>query len=663
MIRFLQTPSPLKKIILGGMLLVICAAMVITLIPGGLGASLGIGAPGAGIVATVGGNQVTALEVQREARGMLQQQFPKGGAQMASLLPFFAQRAADNLIDQKAILAEGNRLGLRATDDEVRDELQHGPMSQTFFPNGVFIGQDQYESLLQQHDLTVPLFEQGVKDQIIFEKLRNLIAGGAAVSPTEVHQEFEKRNVKVKLEYAVLSKDQILKGIHPAEAELKSFYDANQATRYKNANPEKRKIQYALVDSAKMASQVEVSPQDVQTYYDQHRDEYRVPEQVNVRHILIKTPLPAADGKVDAKGVEDARKKADDVLKQVQNGGDFSKLAGQYSEDTASAKDGGALGWIGRGRTVPEFEKAAFGLPKGGTSGLVQSTYGFHIIHVDDKQDARLKLPGEVKAQIEPAIRQQKVDKAAAAQASALLAQARKDGLEKAAAAKGLQVVSTDFIGRTDALPGVGPSPQFMQAVFGQAEKAPPEQVQTPQGFAIYQVEAIKPASTPTFDEIRSRVETDFKTERSQTLLTQKTQELADRAKADHDLKKVAKELGATIKTSDFVAPDGQVPDIGSMSGEASTAFSMKPGEISGPIASANNGIVLTILDRQEPTTQDYEAKKDQIRDTLAQSKQGELFGLFVTNLRDQMEKSGAIKINKNEMNNLTKTPGGQPGA
>ena len=102
-----------------------------------------------------------------------------------------------------------------------------------------------------------------------------------------------------------------------------------------------------------------------EAYYDQHRDEYRVPEQVNVRHILIKTPLPGPDGKVDAKGDEDARKKADDVLKQLKAGGKFDDLAKKYSEDPGSGKNGGSLGWIGRGRTVPEVEKAAFSLAKG----------------------------------------------------------------------------------------------------------------------------------------------------------------------------------------------------------------------------------------------------------------------------------------------------------
>ena len=128
-------------------------------------------------------------------------------------------------------------------------------------------------------------------------------------------------------------------------------------------------------------------------------------------------------------------------------------------------------------------------------------------------------------------------------------------GLEKAAAAKGLQVVNTDFVSRTDTLPGIGNSPQFMSAVFGQAEKAPPDQVQLPQGYAVFEVEAIKPAATPTFEEIRSRVETEFKNERVAALLSQKTQELSDRAKAEHDLKKAAKELGATMKTSELVRP------------------------------------------------------------------------------------------------------------
>jgi peptidyl-prolyl cis-trans isomerase D len=167
---------------------------------------------------------------------------------------------------------------------------------------------------------------------------------------------------------------------------------------------------------------------------------------------------------------------------------------------------------------------------------------------------------------------------------------------------------------------------------------------------------AVKPASTPTFEEIHSQVETQFKNEQASILLSKKTAELSDRAKAAHDLKKAAKELGAVVKTSDFVLPDGQVPDVGSMTGQASVAFNMKPGDISGPITSGQNGVVIALLEKQDPTDADFAAKRDDIRDTLLRAKKEELFGLFATNLREQMEKSGKIKVNQDEMKELTRS-------
>jgi peptidyl-prolyl cis-trans isomerase D len=658
MIRFLQTPGPIKKIVLGGLLTIISVFMVITLVPG-FGSTDFFGtAPSHGVVAKVGGADITSQEVQRQAREMVRQQFPRGGAQASMLLPFFASQAAQQLIQRQALIAEAEHLGLRASDEAVRDELQHGRYSETFFPGGNFIGEASYEELLQQHDLTVTQFERGVKEDILIDKLRSLVAGGAIVTDAEIRQKFEKENTKIKFDYAVLRKDDILKELHPTDSELKAFYDRNKAT-YNNSIPEKRKVKYVVIDTARLQGETHVSPQDLQAYYDQHRDEFRAPEQVNVRQILIKTPLPGADGKVDQKGVDAARTKADDVLKQLKAGAKFEDLAKKYSEDP-SGKDGGSVGWIKRGGfPVPEVDKAAFSLPKGGTSEVINAGYAFVILRVDDKQDAHVKTLAEVKDQIEPSIKQQKAQQAAEAAASALLSQARNGGLDKAAATKSMPVITTDFVSRTDSLPGIGNSPQFTEAVFSAADKSPADQVQLPQGYAIYELVAIKPPATPTFEEIHSRVETEFKNERAGTLLTQKTQELSDRAKADHDLKKAAKELGATMKTSDFVLPDGQVPDIGSMSGAASVAFSLKPGDISGPVDSGTTGVVLAILDKQAPTDADFGAKKDQIRDALVQNKQSELFGLFMANLREQMEKSGKIKINEQEMKSLTKQQAG----
>ncbi len=272
-----------------------------------------------------------------------------------------------------------------------------------------------------------------------------------------------------------------------------------------------------------------------------------------------------------------------------------------------------------------------------------------------------MKSLDEVKGDIEPLLKQQKAQDAAQKQADELLQKAKAQGLDAAAAAKGVSLVTSEFFSRRDLLPGVGPAPQLSDAVFAAAEKSAPEMAPTSQGFAVFQLLAIKPPETPSFDDIKTKVEEQFKNERAGVLLAQKTQELSDRAKSEHSLRKVAKELGAEVKTSDFVLPDGQVPGIGSLTGEASVAFTMKPGDISGPIRTGANGAVISMLEVQEPSDSDFAAKRDQIREQLLQGKQQELFGLFMTSLRDQMEKSGKIKINQDEMKLLTRA-GNEPG-
>ena len=304
MIRFLQTPGPTKKIVLSSLLLIICGGMVITLIPGGLGSDL-MGQPSQGVLAKVAGQDITTQEVRDRARALAESQIAQYGPMGKQLLPMIMPRAISQSVEQlitgRTIVAEAERMGLKATPDDVRDELQHGRYSQTLFPGGKFIGEQAYENLLSQANVTVAAFEQDIKNQILEQKLATLITGSASVSDAEIRQEFQKRNTKVKFDYAVLSQDDIRKGLHPTDDELKAFYARNQA-RYKDSVPEKRKIQYALLDKSKFMNEVQVTPQELQAYYDQRRDQYRVPEEVKVSHILIKTPAAGADGKVDEKG-------------------------------------------------------------------------------------------------------------------------------------------------------------------------------------------------------------------------------------------------------------------------------------------------------------------------------------------------------------------------
>ena len=661
MIRFLQTPGPVKKIVFGGLLVLLSLAMLVYLIPSS-GGPLGGGSSERGVLANVGGETVTTTDVQRSARALVRREFPRGGPEVAQIMPLANRQAAEQLINQKAMIAEAHRVGLHVTDEELTDELQHGPYAATFFPGGKFIGQDAYQALIEQNaDMTIPQFEQSVKDDILRQKLMALVSGGITIPDADVHKEFEKQNTKIKFDYALFTKDEVLKTLHPADAELRAYYEQNKQL-YTNSIPEQRKVSYVILDEQSIASKIPVSDEEVTSYYDQNVAQYVTPDQVSVSQILIKTPLPDKDGKVDQKGLEAAQNKANDILKQLKAGSNFADLAKKYSEDPSS-KSGGSIGWVQRGGfPVADVDKAAFSLAKGVTSDVINAGYAFVILHIDDKKPAHTSPIADVKDQIVPIIQQQKAGQKADDEAQSLLTAAHKDGLDKAAASQGLQVVNTDFVDHSASLPGIGNAPAFMDAVFGATPKAAPDEAQIPSGYVIYQVGDVKPAATPAFEAIHDKVADQFKNQRVASLLPLKAQELSDHAKSEHDLKKAAKELGATFKSSDFVLPNGQVPDLGSMAGPAAAAFTLQTGQISGAINNGNNAAVLEVTDRQPPAETDYAAKKDEIREGLIQSKQQELFGLFLSNLRDQMEKSGKIKINQDEYKALTKMQGGQSG-
>jgi peptidyl-prolyl cis-trans isomerase D len=440
---------------------------------------------------------------------------------------------------------------------------------------------------------------------------------------------------------------------------LKAFFSVNQA-RYQNAIPEKRSLKYFVLNDKDAESKITVDAADLQNYYDKNKDNFRVPERVKVRHILIETPPAGPDGKVDQKAVDAARAKAEDVLKQVRAGGDFAALAKKYSQDPGSKDNGGemGLGWITRGQTVAEFEKAAFSQNKGQISDLVQTTFGFHIIQTEDKEEARLKPLSEVKADIEKAVKQEKVTALVNKNSTDAGEIAQKQSLEKAAAKYGAQVVPSNPVVQTDSLPGIGAQPQFMEAVFTTDEKGGAQVGRIPTGYVIYQVTKVEPPRNPSFDEIKDRVATDFKNERASDILRRKTQEMADRAHAEHDLGKAAKEAGATLNKSELVGRTGQVPDIGPMGGgQAAVAFTLKQGEISGPLTFGRSQGVLQIVERQEPSPSDPEfaQQRDQLHEQLSQQKQQEVLRIFMDDLNARLEKEGKVKLNKNEMANLAK--------
>lgn len=647
MIRFLQSGNKAAKYLLGGMLLILCGSMVTYLIPGFMS---GTTLNQAGVIASVGGQEITSQQVQQfVTRISRQQRYPE------SMMPFLQQQAVQQLLQEAVLRYEAERMDLHVSDQEVSNELRTNPQfAPVLFPGGNWIGQQKYEELLRDGGSSVDDFERAIRSDLIRNKLIVAVTAGATVSPAEIEKAYKEQNTKVKFDYAILKMEDIEKGIKPTDAELKAFYDANQA-RYKNSIPEKRQVRYFLISDKQAESKVTITPTDIEKYYRDHQEQYRLPDRVKVRHILVQTPKPGPDGKTDQKGVDAARAKAADILKQIKAGGDFAELAKKNSDDPGSKELGGELGWVVKGQTVAEFEKTAFAQDKGQISDLVQTSYGFHIIQTEDKEVAHVKSLAEVKDSIEQTLKQQGVATLVDKMGSAAESEARSNGLDKAAAKYDAQVVSTNPIGRTDSLPGIGASQELMTTIFTVDQKAGVQYLRIPQGAVVFELEKIVPPRTPSFDEIKDRVTTDFKSERSSTLMSQKTAELSDRAHSGHDLAKAAKEAGATFKSSDLVGRSGQVPDVGSMSGAANVAFTLKQGEISGPLNSGRNGLVLQVTERQEPpsTGDEFAKAQDTLREQLLGQKRQEVMQLFMSNLSEQLEKEGKVKINKNELVNL----------
>ena len=643
MIRFLQSPGKVKKYLLGGLLVFISITMLLYLIPQG-GSNI-TGQPN--ILARVGDDNITIEDVARRA-----EEFQR--SQGRQIPPAMMPQLVDYMITDRAQLLQAQRLGLRVSDAELKDELQHGPLSTYIFPDGKFVGQEKYQNFVtQQLQSSVEHFEEQERNYILQRKLTALVTSNISVTPADIEREYQRQNLKVKLQYAVVSLADLSKQITVSEPEIKAYYQSHKS-QYENSVPEKRKAKYAVIDVGKLAAGEQISPSELLGYYNQHKSEFQQQEEIKASHILIKTEA-GPDGKVSAAADAAARKKAEDILKKLRAGANFEELAKKESDDKASAINGGSLGFFQRGSMVPEFEKAAFSLNKGQISDLVKTQYGYHIIRVDDKHQAGMPSIEQVKEKIEPFLKQQKAQREAEALANSVQSEAGSQGLDAAAAKHALQVVTSDWFARGDSLPGLGTAPEFMQAIFSAQEKSPPQSVGTQLGYVVFQVTGVKPPATPTFDEIRSQVESQFKTEKAAGMLEQKAAQISDRARALHDLKKAAKEVGAEVKTSDWLGAQSQAPDLGNMGGPASVAFAMKPGEISAPLFQGRTAAVLMVTDRQEAPAGDVVKTQDQIRDQLLRTKRQEALELYLAGMVKRLEKEGKIRKNQQQIDAYTR--------
>jgi peptidyl-prolyl cis-trans isomerase D len=646
MIRFLQAENRMVKALIVVVIGAASVTMVLDLIPG----LSGMGSSSPDTYAVIyphwysrvfsSGDTISQARLEQATENRLRQTNPQY-ADNPMLLQFFEQQMGQQLVQQQVLLQEAHKLGISATDEDVRQFLRTGPTGQVLYPNGNYIGYDAYRQLVddRMHE-SVPDFENDIKADITIRRLQALITSGVTVSDQEVRDAYRKQSIKIKFDYAVISSDDLRKSINPSDSDLEAFFKKN-AARYAKAVPEERKITYfAFAENQVPGGVPQPSQQAIEQYYNDHLNDYSLPEQARSRHILISVPA-GADAKTDAV----AKAKAELILKQLKAGGSWTDLAKQYSDDPGSKDSGGELGFAQRGKMVPEFDTAIF-TQKINDIEIVKSSFGYHIIQVEERQQKHTQPLSEVQPTIVAALTRDASAQAQANFAQQLTSEAVKNGLEKTSAAHHLDLVTTQPVERQGVIAALPDSAQILAKAFGAKQGDPPQSASTGEGYAIFQVTAIVPAHAPAFADWKTHVVEDYRDEQLPALLSQKTADLAGKAKAMNDLAKAAKAVGATVKTSDLVGEAGQVPDFGEVGQVAPQLFDMSVGAISGPIDAGRTGVVAKILLKQEPTADEIAKNIDQMRDEFLDQRRNQAFAVFVSSVFNDYKKRNLIRIN-----------------
>jgi peptidyl-prolyl cis-trans isomerase D len=624
------------RILLGAFVLVLGGSMLLYLVP----QSNSTGEVSTDTVAKVGDTNITVQEVRQQLDQIEQRnQVPK------ALEGLYAQQILQQLVFEKEIEYEASRLGITVSDQERADRIRQ--FLPTAFNGATFVGIDQYTAQVQQRfQLTVPVFEELIRQGLLEEKFRKLVTDGISVGPAELQDEFRYKNQKVKLDYALIKPEELEAKITPDEAEIRAAYEKNKS---KYQVPERRSVRYAIVDVNQIRHNVQVSDDMLKLQYMANIQQYEVPNRVHVEHILFMTV-----GKTDAE-VDEIKKKAEDVLKQARKGGKFEDLAKKYSEDPGTKDKGGDLGWIVQKQTVPEFEKTAFSLNPGQISDLVKTQYGFHIIKVMEKETAHTKPFEEVKESLRAPLVLSQADKLAsdtADQLSSAIRQSNKVSLDDLAKQYHLISGETRPITATDPLLELGNSQDVKDAIFRLRAGELSLPVRTDRGYVVLSLKEAQPAHQGSLEEVRDRVITDLKREKSTELAKNKAEELARRVKAGEKFDAAAKTLGLEPKTSDSIARDGSI--AGGPSGkQLGAAFNSKAGDVGAPLNLGQNWFVYRVAEKVEPNPADFETQKKQLMEEGLQSKRNLAFEAFRSALGDRLKQEGKLKLMPEKLKNF----------
>ncbi len=538
------------------------------------------------------------------------------------------QQVLQQMIQEKAELTEAGRAGISVSDAEVRAQIMAIPGLQE---NGQFIGEERYRQLLAQQrpPITPSDFEVSVREGLILDKFRAGLTEWMTVSETDLEREYKRRNEKVTLDVVSVLADNFKTQVTPTDADISAHFDKNKES-YRI--PDQRKIKFVRVNPAELATTIKVSKEDVERNYNAQLGKYTTPEQIRASHILLTT-----EGKDDAT----VRAQAEKVQKEAKAGGDFAALAKKYSQDESNAQQGGDLDYFSRGRMVGAFETAAFALAPGEVSDLVKTEFGYHIIKVTDRKPAivRAVTDPDVYKEIESALMREQAEGQAMQTAEALAAAAKTPAdLDRAAASRALKVEESGFFPLGGMIAGLGPQSPVSMAAFELADNTVSQPVPGPTGTVLFYVSGKQESYVPKLDEVRSRVRDDVIQERAMTLARQRAEGLAGQLKTAPNFQAAAKAAGLEAVTTNPIAREAVIPNIGRSPEIETVAFSSPVGSVSSAINTPQGAAIVKVASKQDVNTADYAMAKDKFRIEVLSERRARFYQAYMEKARAKMK-------------------------
>jgi len=627
------------RYMLGAILLMVALAMVITLVPGFVGASYDSGNPG--VLAEIGDDVVTAREVQL----LLNEQMRAGNIprEMAST---YAPILVNQMISDRAVAYYAGQMGFQVSDAEVAFAVES--MIPSVFQGGQFVGQDLYAQYLKQMGYTIPEFEEYVRKQLLQFKVENMALEATLVTDREIEAEYRRRHEQIRLEYVSISPALFQSGVNATEEEMREYYETNQ--RLYNV-PEQRDVELVIIEPSAIGDSATVPEAQLRQAYQNQIDRFRFDDRVRVRHILLNTMEKTDEEK------QETEQEAEEILQKLKDGADFAEMAREYSEDAGTAQNGGELGWITRGQTVANFEAAAFSLPVGQLSDVISTEYGYHIIEVEETEEARQQPFEEVRDRLEAEMSRQylydRIQEVADTVEQELTADP--DAAEEIATEHGLQFRRIQRFTGGGSIPELSSSAEALSLIasMGAGEVTPVIQ-SSEDTLVVAAVTAVYPSRPSDFEDVKDRVRSAVVQEKATEQALQKAEELEKRLEtAGEDLAGAARDVGLDVQTSDPFTLNGTAGELGSAY-YFEQAFESPVGTVLGPINAASQGFYVKVIEKTEADMEGLDDERETISTELRQSKAAIRKQLLDDGILTRLIEEGKVKINQNAIDAFT---------